>query len=49
MQCSPSGLTLLSDGDSLKKEVLDHERMNSRSEIGEFKSYMKKDALTEDL
>ena len=43
-----SGLMFLSDGDSLKMDVLDPERVNIRSETGEFKGYMKRDLLTED-
>ena len=42
-----SGLTFLLDGDTLKKDVLEPERVNIRSKTGEFKGYMKKDALIE--
>ncbi|MBW1731837.1 MAG: hypothetical protein JRH08_14875 [Deltaproteobacteria bacterium] len=43
-----SGLTFLSDGDTLKKDVLDPERVNIRSKTGKFKGYLKRDALMED-
>jgi len=43
-----SGLTLLSDGDTLTRDTLDPDRINIKSETGELKGYMKKDVLMED-
>ncbi|MBW1929883.1 MAG: hypothetical protein JRJ13_12110 [Deltaproteobacteria bacterium] len=48
MQCSFQAWTFLSDGDALKKGMLDLDRVNIKSKTGELKGYMKKAALIED-
>lgn len=43
-----SGLTWLSHGDVLKKDMLDLERVNIKGKTGELRGYMKKDVLIGD-